>query len=255
MLDIHCHILPGLDDGAPNYANSLLMAKQAEAEGIHTIIATPHHQNGTYINDKEDILSRIEELNNYLQVENSKVRILPGQEIRIYEKFLNDYENGEIMTLANHSSYVLIELPSSHVPAYTNQLFFDIQMKGLTPVISNPERNHEIIDQPDLLYSLVKNGAATQISTGSLSGQFGKKIQKFAFDLIDANLAHFVASNAHNAKKRSFRMLEAFDLIEKKYGTDHIYYFQNNSEIMAKGNHIYRDIPKRTKKKKIMGLF
>ncbi|MCR2822930.1 tyrosine-protein phosphatase [Lederbergia panacisoli] len=255
MIDIHCHILPGVDDGAPNYANSLLMAKQAEAEGIHTIIATPHHQNGTYFNEKINILSRIEELNAYLKTENCKVNILPGQEIQIYGDLLRDYEDGKIMTLADQSTYVLIELPKSHVPGYTSQLFFDIQMRGLTPIIANPERNLEFIEQHDHLYSLVKNGAATQISSGSLTGHFGKKVQKFALDLVDGNLAHFVASNAHNAKKRSFRMEEAFDVIQKKYGSDHISYFQNNAKAVVKGDHIYRDIPKRIKRRKIMGLF
>ena len=255
MIDIHCHILPGLDDGAHDFTDSLDMAKLAVNEGIHTIIATPHHQNGHYHNTKNDIIHRTKELNEYLEVEGVKLTILPGQETRLYGELMEDYENGEILTLANISNYLFIELPSSHVPGYTNQLLFDVQMKGMTPVIVHPERNAELIEQPDKLYRLVKNGAATQITASSLTGYFGKKIQRFTFDLIEANLTHFIASDAHNTTKRTFKMEEAFNLVKKKYGTDFLFNFMDNAELVIDGKDIYREVPERVRKKKIFGLF
>ena len=161
----------------------------------------------------------------------------------------------EILTIANISNYLFVEFPSSHVPQYTNQLLFDIQMKGLTPVIVHPERNVELVEQPDKLYRLVKNGAATQITASSLAGYLGKKIQRFTFDLIEANLTHFIASDAHNTTKRGFKMAEAYDLVEKKYGTDSLYYFMENAEQVVDGKDIYREIPARIKRKKLLGLF
>jgi len=247
--------LPNVDDGAANFTESLLMARQAAKEGIRKIIATPHHQNGKYNNFKEEILRKTAELNDYLQSEGVMVEILPGQESRIYGEILEDYQSGEIMTLANISSYLFIELPSGHVPRYTNQLLYDIQISGLTPVIVHPERNSELIEQPDKLYGLVKNGAATQITAASLTGYFGKKIQKFSFDLIESNLTHFIASDAHNTTKRAFKMEEAFELLKKKYGTDPLYYFMDNSEMIIDGKDIYREVPERVKKKKLFGLF
>ncbi|MBW8350267.1 tyrosine protein phosphatase [Bacillus sp. IITD106] len=255
MIDIHCHILPGVDDGSGHFTDSLLMAKQAESEGIHTIIATPHHQNGKYNNFKKDILNKVEELNQYLRSEQVNIEILPGQETRIYGEILEDYEYDEILTLASISNYLLIELPSSSVPRYTEQLCYDIQMKGLIPVIVHPERNAELIQRPDKLYSLVKNGAATQITAASFTGYFGKKIQKFTFDLIETNLTHFIASDAHNTTTRGFKMSEAVELLEKKYGQDQVYLFLDNAEQIVMGKHIYREVPEQIKKKKIFGLF
>lgn len=255
MIDIHCHILPGIDDGASNFTDSLLMAKQAEAEGIRTIIATPHHQNGRYNNVKADIIEMTAELNAYLQSEKVNIEILPGQETRIYGEILEDYEAGEILPLANISNYLFIELPSNHVPRYTDQLCFDLQMKGLTPVIVHPERNSELIEHPEKLYKLVQNGAATQITAASFTGHFGKKIQKFTFDLIESNLTHFIASDAHNTKKRGFKMEEAYELLKKKYGTDSLYYFMDNAELIIDGQDIDKEIPVRIKRKRILGIF
>jgi len=255
MIDIHCHILPYVDDGASHYTDSLLMAKQAESEGIHTIIATPHHQNGSYTNAKNDIVKKVAELNDYLKTKQVHVQILPGQETRIYGELLEDYEAGEILTLAGISNYLFIELPSNNVPHYTDQLCYDMQMKGLTPVIVHPERNSEIIQRPEKLYTLVKNGAATQITAASFAGYFGKKIQQFTFDLVRANLTHFIASDAHNTDTRGFKISEAFDLLETKFGQDIVYYFMDNAELIVDGKEIYREVPEQIKKKKIFGLF
>ncbi|WP_062108609.1 tyrosine-protein phosphatase [Bacillus niameyensis] len=255
MIDIHCHILPDVDDGASHYTDSLLMAKQAESEGIDTIIATPHHHNGRYLNKKVEILQKVEGLNQYLHTEKVNVKILPGQETRIYGEILDDYEAGEIVTLANHSDYLFIELPTNHVPRYTDQLCFDIQMKGLVPVIVHPERNTELLERPEKLYRLVKNGVATQITAASIAGYFGKKIEKFTFDLIESNLTHFLASDAHNTTTRGFKMAEACDLLEKRFGIDTLYLFLDNAELIVEGKDIYREIPQQIKKKKFLGIF
>ncbi|MBO0991450.1 tyrosine-protein phosphatase [Bacillus sp. SD088] len=255
MIDIHCHILPGVDDGASHYTDSLLMAKQAVSEGIHTIIATPHHMNGHFLNTKADIMVKVKELNEYLQAEQIDLEILPGQENRIYGEIMEDYEAGEILRLGDTSHYLFIELPTNHVPRYTEQLCFDIQMKGLIPVIVHPERNTELIEHPNKLYQLVKNGAASQVTAGSLTGYFGKKIQKFSFDLIENNLTHFLASDAHNTTTRGFKMAEAVDLVESKYGLDYVDLFLQNAEVILDGQDIDRDIPKQIKKKKFLGLF
>lgn len=255
MIDIHCHILSGIDDGAKDLNDSLALAKAAVIEGIHTIIATPHHKNGSYENPKPFILEKVEELNQLLQSENIPLTILPGQEPRIFGELLEDYRNGEILTLANGGQYVFVELPSGHVPRYTEQLLFDIQMSGLTPIIVHPERNQEMIENPDLLYQLVKRGALTQITASSTAGYFGKKIKKFSLQLIEANLTHFIASDAHNLENRSFKMVEAFAEIEKKYGNDMVYLFTENAELLVEGKAVYKEPPIRTKSKKFLGIF
>lgn len=255
MIDIHCHILPGIDDGAQSVGESIAMAKLAVQEGITSIIATPHHNNGSYKNTKQEILKKVDELNKVLQKESISLKILPGQEPRIYGELLEDYKQDEILSLNASGQYLFIELPSGQVPRYTEQLLFEIQMNGLTPIIVHPERNSEIIQNPDILYQLVKKGALTQITASSVAGYFGNSIKKFSYQLIEANLTHFIASDAHNVSNRSFKMIESLDAIEKKYGVDFIYLFTENAELLVHGKAVYKEIPQKVRKRKILGLF
>jgi protein-tyrosine phosphatase len=254
LIDIHSHILPDVDDGAQSIEDSIAMAKQAVEEGITKIIATPHHQNGKYVNRKQDILDRVIELNQVLQNEDIPLEVLPGQETRIYGELLEDIEKGEILTL-NHSNYLFVELPSGHVPRYTEKLLFDVQLQGYTPVIVHPERNSEIIENSDKLLNLVKKGALTQVTAGSITGHFGKKIRKFSLELIEANLTHFVASDVHNTSSRNFRMRESISEIEKEFGSQAVYYFQENAELLIEGQTVYKQEPRQIKRKKFLGIF
>jgi protein-tyrosine phosphatase len=254
MIDLHCHILPGVDDGAQSLSDSLNMARKALEQGIHTIVATPHHLNNSYENPKRLILARVEELNQLLQKEQIDVKILPGQEVRVHGEMIEGYAAGEILTV-NHTPYVLVEFPSNHVPRYTEKLFYDLQVNGLIPVIVHPERNQEIIERSDLLYQLVKKGALTQITAASVCGDFGKKIKNFSLQLIEANLTHFLASDAHNLTKRTFKMREAYDVMEQKYGSEMVYYFDENAHLVVEGKPIYKEDPERIKKKKFFKLF
>ncbi|RFU62727.1 tyrosine-protein phosphatase [Bacillus sp. V59.32b] len=255
MIDIHCHILPDIDDGAQTLRESMEMAKLAVQEGITSIIATPHHKNGNYENTKRVILQKVEELNTILNMAAIPLQILPGQEPRIYGELLEDYNKGEIITLNDSGKHLFIELPSGHVPRYTEQLLYDIQMNGLTPIIVHPERNAELMQNPDMLYEFVKKGALTQLTASSVAGYFGKSVKKFSLQLIEANLAHFIASDAHNVSNRGFKLTEALDEIEKNYGVDMVYLFTENAELLVAGKTPYKEIPEKVKKKKILGLF
>ncbi|QCJ44769.1 tyrosine protein phosphatase [Bacillus sp. S3] len=248
MIDIHCHILPGIDDGAQNVEDSITMAKEAVKEGIHTIIATPH-LNQQYDNRKLLINEKVEELNQGLQDAGVNMKVLPGQEPRIYGEIIADIEKGDIQTL-NDSQYLFVEFPSSHVPRYTEKLLFDLQLKGLTPIIVHPERNAELMERPGTLYNLVEKGALTQVTASSLCGYFGKKIKNFSNQLIEANLTHFIGSDAHNVLNRTFKMDEAFSLIDSKFGTDYFYLFKENAELLVEKKNIMKEMPVQVKKKK-----
>ncbi|PMC37365.1 tyrosine protein phosphatase [Bacillus sp. UMB0899] len=254
MIDIHSHILPGVDDGAQTIEDAIKLAKEAVSEGITKIIATPHHHNGKYTNKKEVILSKVVELNDILHQENIPLEVLPGQETRIYGELLEDLRKGDILPL-NKFNYLFIELPSGHVPRYTEKLLFEVQLKGLTPVIVHPERNTEIIENSDILYNLVSKGVLTQITSGSVVGKFGKKIQKFTMQLIDSNLTHFIASDAHNTSTRSFHFSESLSVIEKEFGSNASLFFCENAEYLIKGQAIYKEAPSMIKRKKLFGIF
>jgi protein-tyrosine phosphatase len=254
MIDLHCHILPNVDDGPQSLAESVEMAKQAVEQGIKTIIATPHHRNEKYENHGLTIFRQVEEFNRVLRDENLDLSVLPGQETRIFGEMVEGLGSGEILPL-DQGKYVFVELPSGHVPRYTSQLLFDIQLKGFVPIIVHPERNQEIVENPEVLYQLVKKGALTQVTASSVSGHFGKAIKKFSLQLIEANLVHFVASDAHNTSSRGFKMVEAFETIEKKFGNELVYMFRENCEFVVEGKSVYKEAPLRVKKKKILGLF
>ncbi|MGV2939574.1 tyrosine-protein phosphatase [Mesobacillus sp. LC4] len=254
MIDLHCHILAGIDDGAQTMAESIEMARAAVNEGIDTIIATPHHKNGRYENSKQDIIQKTDELNEVLKAENIPMTILPGQEPAIHGELLKGITLGEVSTL-NNTQYIFIELPAGHVPRYTDKLLYDLQMEGKIPVIVHPERNQEIIERPEILYQLIKNGALSQVTASSICGIFGKKIKSFSEQLIEANLVHFIASDAHNTNKRGFRMAHAYDSINTLYGVDMMYFLKENAELLISDQNVYKEVPQRVKKKKFLGLF
>jgi protein-tyrosine phosphatase len=254
MIDIHCHILHGVDDGAQSLSDSLNMARKAVEQGIHKIVATPHHLTSSYENPKQSIIDRVKDLNAALREEKIDLEVLPGQEVRIHGEMVEGYEAGDILPV-NHTPYVLVEFPSNHVPRYTEKLFYDLQVNGLIPVIVHPERNQEIIEHPELLYQLVKKGAMTQITAGSVCGDFGKKIKNFSLQLVDANLTHFIATDAHNTTNRTFKMREAYGIIERKYGNELLYYFEENAALLIEGLTVYKEDPVRIKRKKIFNLF
>lgn len=255
MIDIHNHILPGLDDGAKDERMSVEMARKAASEGIKTIVATPHHKTSQYTNDASAVRSHVEVLNKLLQQENIDVTILPGQEIRITGELVEDYENGDSLPVTQVGNYMLLELPSSNVPHFTDRLLYDLSMKGIVPVIAHPERNAEIIENPDKLYRMIKNGAMAQVTSASVNGNFGKKIQRFSHQLIGANLVHFVASDAHNTTNRGFQWTSSWEMIEKKFGSDYRYMLGENAELLVAQKHVMKEVPERVNQRKFLGIF
>jgi len=255
MIDIHCHILPGLDDGAQTNEEALQMALAAESEGITHILATPHHKNRTYNNPKSVSLEAAQELNAFFQSEGLSLQILPGQEARIFGEVLEDYHNGEILTVNDNGKYLLVEFPSNHVPRYTERLFFDLQVAGITPVIVHPERNSEIIQTPEIIYNLVNGGALTQVTAASLIGKFGKKISQFSHQLVEHGLTHLLASDAHNTTTRGFCLREAYEMLGDTYGDSLRLEFEENAGHLIHGENLYVNPPERIKQKKFLGLF
>ena len=254
MIDIHCHILPGIDDGAKTEEDSIEMAKSAYTQGIDTIIATPHYGNGKFDNERNSIIRNVAILNELLVKEDIPLTILAGQETRINGDMIEAIKRGIIQPL-HDTKYLFVEFPSDSVPRYTQQLLFDIQVAGYTPIIVHPERNRELIQNPRKLYEIVRKGALTQITAASLIGKFGKNIQKFTNQLVEANLTHFIASDAHNTTTRGFCLKEAYRYMKDHYGSDYFYTFLENSQLLVDNSTVNKMEPMMIKKKKILGLF
>ncbi|MFG6496233.1 tyrosine protein phosphatase [Fictibacillus sp. UD] len=255
MIDIHSHVLPGIDDGAETIEQAVAMAKVAVEEGITHLYATPHHRNGRYENERSAILEHVAHLNTELQQRKIPLQILPGQEIRIYKELIEDLDRDVFTPLHHELKYLLIELPSNHVPAYAAEIFFELSLRNYTPIIVHPERNSEIIENPDILYEFIITGALTQITASSIAGKFGKKIMNFSNDLINANMAHFIASDAHNTDSRGFHLVKAYERVQKQFGIDMRYYLQENAELVSQGKSIFTPQPSYIRKKKFLGIF
>ncbi|MFJ7752609.1 tyrosine-protein phosphatase [Peribacillus muralis] len=234
MIDIHSHILPEMDDGARNISESIEMARKAVEQGITDIFATPHYYKGNYDNDKEKVEGKTRQLNRVLDDLQIPLNVWPGQEIRISDELIEDYDNNSVMAL-NGSHYMLLELPSNHVPRYLDRLIYDLQMKRITPIIAHPERNSEIIRNPHLLEDLIWKGAYSQITAGSITGKFGWRTKRFSKYLIHSGLTHFIASDAHNVGNRGFQIREAYKWVEKNLGQEVVNVFQVNAKDVLYG--------------------
>lgn len=227
MIDLHCHIIPCVDDGAQSMEEAVEMAKCAVREGITGIIATPHHANGRYMNPADQVRKAAAMLNDALKEREIPLRIYPGQEIRIFRQLIAD--RSEWMTL-NDSPYVLIEFPFDEIPRYAEETFHELRVMGLVPIIAHPERYQEMVKRPESLLRFVEAGALAQVTSQSVTGALGKKIQAAALQMCRQNLIHFIASDAHDRSRRPFALKEAYAVLEQKLGLKYVYYFQRNAE-------------------------
>lgn len=236
MIDIHCHILPSVDDGASSLEEAVQLARQAVQTGIHTVIATPHHHARGYMTDREQIIEAVAMLSYKLREESIPLRILPGQEIRVYEQLLDDLEHGNLQTL-NNSRYILIEFPSSKVPSSVDELFYELRLLDKIPVIAHPERNSILLNNQERLAQIIADGALAQLTSSSIGGQLGRKLQKQSLAMCKAGLIHFIASDAHHAKHRPFDLFEGYQMVKKCLGDDFVNFY------MANADNLIQDLP------------
>jgi protein-tyrosine phosphatase len=203
MIDIHSHILPGLDDGAGSLEESLAMARLAVADGIRTVVATPHVVTGLYSNSREAILAAVAQLQKALQENGIDLTILPGAEYRLEPDLPRRLARGELMTINDTGRYLLVEPPATLLPGYTRQVLYELQLRGLTPIIAHPERNAGFTKEPSRLHELVTGGALVQITAGSLTGLLGSRAAANARAFLKQGCVHFIASDAHDSSDRT----------------------------------------------------
>jgi len=256
MIDLHCHILPNIDDGARSWEESLNMARLAASVGITHILATPHHMNRSWMNPKPVVVSLVNELQERLDAENIPVTIFPGQEVRLHGDILDSIQRNDICFIDEFDQYVLIEFPTPEVPAYAERLFYELQTAQITPIIVHPERNHAILKDPNILYDFAARGVLAQLTSASYLGAFGKKIEKVSRQLIEANLVHFLASDAHNTTNRQFHMKEAFEKLADEYGGEKAQQFDQTTRDLVNGDPVLvPDAKKVEVNKGFFGLF
>ncbi|WP_010579464.1 tyrosine-protein phosphatase [Liquorilactobacillus vini] len=234
LVDLHCHLLPGIDDGSPDLDHSLKLAEMAVSEGITHILATPHHLDGDYVNHKADVFQAVEEFQQELDQHQIPLQIFPGQEVHINGDLTEKYD--DLLGIDEQKNYMLIEFPHGSVPEYAKRLFFEIRKLGTTPVIVHPERNHGIQENLNLLYDFISEGALAQLTATSYIGGFGQHVQEISEKLVDHRLVQIFASDAHALKGRQFALREAMIKLRDQHGQNAVDEYEQNAENLLNGD-------------------
>lgn len=210
--DIHCHILPGIDDGAKDWDDTLAMARLAADDGTSTIIATPHQLGSWAQNRGDEIRALVDECNERLSAEKIPLSVLAGGEIRIEQGLIESLVTGELVTLGDHRRHVLLELPHElYLPI--DGLMQELAARRIAVVLAHPERNEGLLRQPDLAVDLVEAGCLTQLTAGSVCGTMGSHVCDMAEWMITEGLVHIVSTDAHSPRVRRPLMSRAYDRI------------------------------------------
>lgn len=256
MVDLHCHLLPGIDDGSKSMAISLRLAREATENGVIHALLTPHHMNGRYVNHKQDVIRETAEFQKQLQEHDIPLTVFPGQEVRINGNLLEALDNDDILFADEGGRYLMLEFPDDDVPHYTNRMIFNLQQRGIIPVIVHPERNTMIMSKPELLYGLLEKGCLSQITASSYVGTFGKKVENFSRQLIEAGQGYVFASDAHDLPGRKYEMRQAFDKLRREFGQGLADQYQLNARSIINGESVHlNDLQTIRKKKKQFWLF
>lgn len=235
LVDLHCHILPAIDDGSPSLEASLELARQAVADGIRYILATPHHMDRHYLNHASDVVAAVEAFQAELDVNDIPLTIFPGQEVHLNGQLMENIDDLLGMDTGRH--YLLLELPHEMVPSYLDEMIFQLSCEGITPVIAHPERNAQIIAEPQRLYKLAENGILAQVTATSLVGTFGEQVQRTAKEFVKCGLVQVVASDAHTLKNRGFAMTKAYQVLNEM-DPQYPEYFATNARDLLNGEQI-----------------
>ncbi len=214
MVDIHCHILPGLDDGADTLETSLQMAEMAIAEGVTHVVGTPH-ANSQYKFDPELIRLRRDELQSAV---GGRLTVATGCDFHLSYENLQDLQINPQKYTINQKNYLLVEFADFAIPPSMDDTMHQLQLAGLSPIITHPERNSLLRAQPERMYRWLHQGCYAQITALSILGRFGSAAQNRAEEWLDSGRIHFVASDAHNLQGRPLQLRAAYDKVAERRG-------------------------------------
>lgn len=217
VIDLHCHILAGIDDGAIDLSVSLQMARALVADGVAIAACTPHILPGLYHNTGPGIRAAVKELQSRLKQEGIPLFLVPGADNHIVPDFVAGLRSGHLLTIAD-TRYVLIEPPHHVAPQRMEELFFAVQAAGYTPILTHPERLSWVRQHYDAIDRLIKAGVLVQITAGSLTGAFGRSPLYWATRMLEEGGVHIIATDAHDMRNRPPRLSEGYGAALKRVG-------------------------------------
>jgi protein-tyrosine phosphatase len=216
MVDLHCHILSGMDDGAKSVEESLAMAEMAIADGITHVVATPHSSN-EYHFDFAAVQQAAAELQRAV---GDRLKVATGCDFHLSSENLAALKRNAAPFCIHQKDYLLVEFNDFSIPAAMDNTIYEIQLSRLRPIITHPERNPIIRSQPKKLEKWIRTGAYGQVTGGSLTGSFGPVARQVALTWIERGLVHFVASDAHNLTSRPHQLRAAYEAVCAKFGEE-----------------------------------
>lgn len=222
MIDLHTHLLHGIDDGAQTLSESLALARAAVADGITAAAMTPHIHPGRFDNVKTHILAHVAAFQKALQHEGIALQVHPGAEVRLGVESFEQILAGEVPFLGrvNGCDVLLLELPHQHIPVGSQQLVNKLLSMNIRPLIAHPERNKAVMDDPRRIQPFVDAGCWLQVTAGSITGDFGSAAKKVALSLLEDDWVHVVATDAHNLSARPPKLSQARQAVARLLDED-----------------------------------
>lgn len=214
MVDLHCHILFGLDDGARTIEDSLAMAEDAIADGITHVVGTPHAST-----DHKFDFARVQTVRDELSAKlGDRLTLATGCDFHLNPENVQAIRKNSAPFCINQKDYLLVEFNEFSIPPAVNQTLHELHLQGLRPIVTHPERNGILRTQPDRLRGWVHQGCFAQVTAGSLSGVFGPVAKEQAWAWIEQGLVHFISSDAHNTTRRPLKLKFAYDAVAERCG-------------------------------------
>ena len=220
MIDIHHHLLWALDDGATSVETSVEMARIAAQDGITHVVCSPH-ANGQFTYVPRVIAEKIIELQRRLDDEKIALKLGHGCDFHMSYENIQEAKSDPSRFSINGHGYLLVEIPDYGLPRGLTEIFYQLQLAGLTPILTHPERNPTLQSDQLRIIEWLQRGVLVQVTAGSVVGRMGKHAERMAHELLANRWVHFLATDAHNTTTRPPKMQEAFDLVAKKYGPDY----------------------------------
>ena len=244
MIDIHTHVLYGVDDGAPDQATSLALLQMAAQKGTTDLICTPHVLEAGKGLQWETITAKTRELQELATRNGLKLKLYPGAELEFNWDLRDLLRKGSRDYCLAGSRYVLIELPAATVPNHMSDFLYDLEVKGFVPVIAHAERHQVLMHQPERLLRWLKNGALIQSNAGSFTGLFGAQVQQYARLLLQNKVISFMGSDAHRVEKRNTDLTAAARELGQLAGADLAEQITtNNAECILHDEVFYPPLP------------
>lgn len=219
MIDLHCHMLPGIDDGAPDLDTALAMARLAVADGITTVACTPHIYPGLYPNTAAGIRAAIAEFRDRLAAADIPLQITYGADTHMVPDLLGRFRDGSVPTL-HGTRYFLLEPPHHVAPPRLEEFVFSLVAAGYVPIVTHPERLTWIEGRFETFRKLVKGGAWLQVTAGSLTGRFGRSAKYWGEQFLEQGLVHILATDAHGIERRAPLLAEGVQAAERWLGAE-----------------------------------